>query len=261
MAGTLDVGDIRATDVAAALAGQYPALGQLAHHLLGEERVPGGPLGDDRRQLADRGIGPQQLTQQRRGVRITQWAKRYRLRAGHPRQRSLVFGAGGDQHHRRGARNDGQEVGQHRLADRIDPVRILDDEQRRFGARQRCRVDQCGQPAPPRIRVDLGQRHIGVGDAEQIIEQQQILRVGIRKLFPDPGAGGWVVEVGHAASPPAAAASRHGTGPHGRAIRRRPKTPRTPRPAASAAASRATRLLPMPGDPTTFTTPPRPPSA
>ena len=35
----------------------------------------------------------------------------------------------------------------------------------------------------------------------------------------------------------------------------------TPRPAASAAASRATRLLPMPGGPTTFTTPPRPPIA
>ena len=33
----------------------------------------------------------------------------------------------------------------------------------------------------------------------------------------------------------------------------------TPRPAASAAASRATRDLPMPGGPTTFTTPPRPP--
>ena len=75
VAGTLDVGDIRATDVAAALAGQHPALGQLAHHLLGEERVPGGPLGDDRRQLADRGIRTQQLTEQRRGVRITQWGQ------------------------------------------------------------------------------------------------------------------------------------------------------------------------------------------
>ena len=139
VAGTLDLGDIRATDVATALTGQHPALRQLAHHLLGEKRVPGGPLGDDRRQLADRGIRTQQLTQQRRGVRITQWGKRYRLRAVHPRQRSLILGAGGDQHHRRGARDDGEEVGQHRLADRIDPVRILDDEQRRFGARQRRR--------------------------------------------------------------------------------------------------------------------------
>src|SRR3954466_8059066 len=35
----------------------------------------------------------------------------------------------------------------------------------------------------------------------------------------------------------------------------------TPRPAACAAASRAARLLPIPGGPTTFTTPPRPPIA
>ena len=59
------------------------------------------------------------------------------------------------------------------------------------GARQRRGVDQCGQPAPPRVRVDLGQRHVGVGDAQQIIEQQQILRVGIGDLFPDPGPGGF----------------------------------------------------------------------
>ena len=58
-----DVGDIRATEVATVLTGQHAALGQLADHLLGEERVPGGPLGDGRRQLADRGVRTQQLTQ------------------------------------------------------------------------------------------------------------------------------------------------------------------------------------------------------
>ena len=103
VAGTRNVGNIRATEIATALAGQYPALHQLAHHLLGEKRVPGGPFGDGGRQLADRGIRAQQLTKQRRGVRITQRGKRYRLRTGHPRQRPPVFGAGGDQHHRRGA--------------------------------------------------------------------------------------------------------------------------------------------------------------
>ncbi len=48
----------------------------------------------------------------------------------------------------------------------------------------------------------LGQRHIGVGDAEQIIQQQQILRVGIRNLLPHFRAGGFAVEVGHAAGRP-----------------------------------------------------------
>ena len=89
VAGTRDVGDIRATDVAAPLAGQHAALGQFAHHLLGEKRVPRGPVGDDRRQLTDRRIRTQQLAQQHCGFRISQWRKRYRLRAVHPRQRSL----------------------------------------------------------------------------------------------------------------------------------------------------------------------------
>jgi hypothetical protein len=124
-----------ACTVAGTLAGQHAALGQLAHHLLGEKRVPGGPLGEGHRQLTDRGIRPQQLTDQRHGVRITQWGKRDRLRAMHPRQRSRIFGAAGDQHHRRRLRNDREEVGQHGLADRIDPLGVVDDEQRRLGAR------------------------------------------------------------------------------------------------------------------------------
>ena len=77
-------------------------------------------------------------------------------------------------------------------------MRILDDEQRRFGAGQRHGVDQRGQPAPTGIRIDGGQRHLGVGDAEQIIKQQQILRVGVGYLFPNPSAGGVAVQGGHA---------------------------------------------------------------
>ena len=88
-----------------------------------------------------------------------------------PRQRSVVLGAGGDQHHHFGLRDHREEVGQHRLADGIDPVRVLDDEHCRVGARERGGVDQCGQPAPPRIRIDLRQRLIGISDAEQVIEQ------------------------------------------------------------------------------------------
>ena len=206
------------------LAGQHAALDQFAHHLLGEKRVPGGPLGDDRCQLADGGIRPQQLIQQCCGVRITQWGKRYRLGTVHPRQRSLVFGAGGDQHHQLGPRDHREEVGQHRLADRINPVHILDDVERRFGARERCGVDQCGQPAPPRIRVDLGQWHIGVGDAQQVIQQQQILRVGIRKSFADPLAGGVAVEVRRCRCPLAASGPPPGRGCRQCGIRRRPKT-------------------------------------
>ena len=113
----------------------------------------------------------------------------------HQRQRTLVFGAGGDQHHRRRARNDGEELGHNRLADRIDPLGVIDDVKRRFSTGQRHGVDQGGQPAPPRIRIDLGQRHLGVGDAQQVIEQQQILRVCIRHAFANPGPRGFALQV------------------------------------------------------------------
>ena len=75
------------------LTSQHAALGQLAHHLFGEERVPGGPVGDDRRQLADRGVRTHKFVQQCRCVGIIQWSKRYRLGAVHPRQRTLILGA------------------------------------------------------------------------------------------------------------------------------------------------------------------------
>src|ERR1700741_1265505 len=45
-------------------------------------------------------------------------------------------------------------------------------------------IDQRGQPPPPRIGVDLGQLPLGIGDAQQLIEQQQILWISVG----DPGA-------------------------------------------------------------------------
>jgi class 3 adenylate cyclase len=57
-----DVGGIRPTDIATALTGQHPALHHFPDHLLGEKRIPRSPLGDDRRQLADRGIRTQRIT-------------------------------------------------------------------------------------------------------------------------------------------------------------------------------------------------------
>jgi len=47
----------------------------------------------------------------------------------------------------------------------------------RLGARQRHRVDQRGQPPPPRRRVDRRQLGIRGTNAQQVIQQHQILRV------------------------------------------------------------------------------------
>ena len=56
-------GKIRPADIPAAFTRERPALFELTDHLLHEERVTSGPLGDDRRELADRGIRSQQLAQ------------------------------------------------------------------------------------------------------------------------------------------------------------------------------------------------------
>jgi hypothetical protein len=36
---------------------------------------------------------------------------------------------------------------------------------------------QRGQSPPPRIRVDLRQCHLGIGDAQQVMQKQQVLGV------------------------------------------------------------------------------------
>ena len=96
-----------------------------------------------------------------------------------------IFRPVGHQHQRGGLRDHREEVGEHRLADLVDPVRILDDVDRRCFPGQGGGVDQSGQPPPPGIRIDLGQLDVGVGDAQQVLEQQQVLGVGVGILGPD----------------------------------------------------------------------------
>jgi hypothetical protein len=86
----------------------------------------------------------------------------------------------------------------YRLADLIDPVRVLDDIDRWDLAGQRGGIDQRRQPPPPGIRIDLGQLHLGIGDAQQVIEQHQVLGLGIGHPGPYLRAGGWAVQITHA---------------------------------------------------------------
>ena len=120
-------------------------------------------------------------------------------------QRAPIFGSIGDQHQRRRPGDHRKEPSQHRLAYLVDPVRVLDNKDRRFGAGQRRRIDQRRQPPPPRIRGDLRQLHIGVGDAQQVIDQQQILGVCLGNAVAHPIASGLPVKpldaVDHAQQP------------------------------------------------------------
>jgi len=56
-----DLSSLRRRNVCARLAAQHTALGQVAHHLLGEKRVTGGPLGDLLAQPSHRRVRPEQL--------------------------------------------------------------------------------------------------------------------------------------------------------------------------------------------------------
>ena len=55
-------------------------------------------------------------------------------------------------------------------------------------------IHELGQPLPPGIRIDLGQLHIGIGDAHQVIEERQVLRVCIANLGIDLRSGGMRVK-------------------------------------------------------------------
>ena len=138
VAGMLTSAHIGRRDVAARLSLQHTALGQVAHDLLGEKRVPGGPFDDQGGQPGHRGVRPDQFADQRAGLRIAQRGQGDGLRTLTRLRRPRVLGAVGDQDQRGGLRDHGEEVGQHRLADLVDPVRVLDD------------VDRRGLPGPAR---------------------------------------------------------------------------------------------------------------
>ena len=107
-----------------------------------------------RRQPVDRRVAAEQFGDQRCGLRIIKRCKRNRLRTGQPREFPAIFGPVGGDHQRRGLGDDRDEVSEHRVADVVDPVRVLDDVDGGCGAGQRGRVDQAGEASSSRVRVD-----------------------------------------------------------------------------------------------------------
>jgi hypothetical protein len=160
---------------------------------------PRGPPCDQRPNLRDRGVDSQQIIEQLGGLNFRQGCQRNRLRSAHMCERSAILGTVRDQHYRPRLGNDGEETSEHGLADLIDPVGVLDDVDRRCGAGQRHRVDQRAQPPPPRVRIDVRQRHIPVTNAQQVIKQHHILGIGVGNLCMHPCPRGLIVEIGYSA--------------------------------------------------------------
>ena len=98
----------------------------------------------------------------------------------------------------------------------------------------------------------------GITDAEQVLEEQQIFRVGLRKsaqCASARGSGRQALGAGGGTHQPCDHVERDvlcmGSAVRGEHLDRRP--------AAIVAVSRTSRLLPIPGGPTTVTTHPAPP--
>ena len=61
-------------------------------------------------------------------------------------------------------------------------MHVFHDVENRFGAGQIRRVDQGREPPPPGVRIDPGQRHRRIGDTQQVVENQEVVTVGVGKL-------------------------------------------------------------------------------
>jgi hypothetical protein len=98
-------------------------------------------------------------------------------------------------------RHNGDELSKHGLADLVDPVQVLDHIQRRCGPGQGDGIQQGCQPAPTRIGGDGRRRGVGVADSEQVVQQQQVVGVGVGDAGPHLRPARVLVEVAHPEHP------------------------------------------------------------
>ena len=71
---------------------------------------------------------------------------------------------------------------------------IFNYEENRLATCQLDTIDQSSQSTPPRVSLDIGLRDSRIGDAQQIVEQKQILRVTLWNLRTDTCPRGFIVE-------------------------------------------------------------------
>ena len=139
----------------------------------------------------------------------------------HLRQCAAIFRAVREQHQRGRLRDHREELGQHRLADLIDPMGVLNDIDRRGFTRQRRGIHQCGQPPPTRIRIDP--RQVQHPDRRSPAGHRRAANPRGRRREPGRalGRGRPARQDRRHQMPRAAAARRHGRGPGWCATRRR----------------------------------------
>ena len=93
-----DVRGVITAEVGAAIAVEHTPFCQITHHLLGEERVPGGPLGDPGAQARTDGSFPSSSAVNAAVCDELSGAREIGVSTWCPRQRAPVLGAVSHQH-------------------------------------------------------------------------------------------------------------------------------------------------------------------
>ena len=263
VAGTLTSALSAVDDVCARLPAQHAALGQFAHDLLERRtdfrrpcRRSSGP------DCANRWVRPSSSSSSAAVSESLSGARAMVCAPCYPRQRSLILGAVGDQHQRGRLRNHGEELGQHRLADLIDPVRILNDVE----PPARCGPTRRRSPARSTAADAHPDRSRAAPRPDRAMpsrssKQHHILGVCVGNLCAHPCARGLQRQD---RSTPVAARSSRATSMERNLTGMRLAEGRKHLDAATFRQrhrSRTSRLLPMPGGPATPTTAPWPSTA
>ena len=186
--------------VGAALALEVAGLGELADDLLDEERVAGGALVDQLGEAVERGVLAGQVAQQLARVGRAQRLQRDLAVVGGPAQSALVLGPEVDDDQRLGALDRGEAA--RRASPRCPRRSSAGPRSGRRSARAGWARGRAGRRSPRSARwrasaLSWGSRAVGVGDAEEVEEQRQVLgEVGIEQqgaagdlLAHDPLAG------------------------------------------------------------------------
>ena len=195
--GYRHVGGVALTRIVAWVAVQDLPFGEIPDDLFGEEGIAAGPLCNLRDECTHRSIRTQQLCGQRSRVRITQRCKRNAVRTWQQAERPAVLGPIRDEHQRTRVRYHRGELGNHRLADLIDPVRVFDDVNRRCGSGDRCGVEERREATPACVGINGRQRGFAVTNAEQVVEQNEVFSIGSLHDGTDVGPRGLVLEAAY----------------------------------------------------------------
>lgn len=242
-------------------------LDERSNDLLGEERIPAGAGLDQVRQKRDRGMPSDEVIEELVSGRAAQGPQRDLAIVGLGRPLRAVLGTKVHEHEGPGAPRGFHHLRQEFVAARIDPVRVVDEDQDGFACAARLhQVSHEREELPfPSLGIHARRHAVGIAHAEKLEHQgNDVVEVptGQRELAGNPAPGlVRAVVLGDAEEVPKQLEQREkrDTLPDGRTVRFGHLDPTCP--AASGKLGAKPALFPVPAAATTPTTCPCPDAA